>query len=238
MSAKFNTSQLKPLILLADSQLLFIKEDDKPYLQRLHQMFPGASQLSAAYVGAANGDKIEFYEMFVAAMRSVGIHQTRHIKAPNSPEQMHYLENAQVILLAGGDVYLGWQYVKAISQHLANARRKGAVIMGISAGAVHLGSVGWRDKARLSNTDMFGTLNYIPAIFSAHEEKQKWTMLQQLTTLTSGCLPGLGIPSGAGILVAPNNNLQAIRKPMVHLSIDGNKLQQQSLWQLNLSDNK
>lgn len=228
----FKTTQ--PLVLLSDSQLLFLKEDNQPFIQRLYQLFPHKSALCAAYIGAANGDKPEYFEIFEAAMQSIDITDCRHIKADANQDELAYLDYADLILLAGGDTYLGWQTVSKLKPQLDSARARGAVLIGLSAGAIHLGSLGFHNKRHLSNTDMFATLGYCPAIISAHEEKMRWPMLKQLVKHTDGCLPGFGIPFGAGVLVTADNRLQALHKPMIHMHVQDNAIKEQALWQFTL----
>lgn len=227
---------IKPFILLADSQLLFLKEQDQPYIRRLHQLFVNKPVLCAAYIGASNGDQPEYFEMFQTAMQAIDVRDCRHIKADACEADLSYLQYADIILLAGGDIHQGWQSLSKLGRHLTNARKNGAVIIGTSAGAIQLGSIGWYNKQYLSNTDLFATFGFVPAIFSAHEEKHKWHSLQQLVTQTGGCLPGIGIPAGGGIIVSSDNSLQAIRKPMVNMRLEDNKVVQQSIWQLNLNE--
>lgn len=225
---------LKPLILLADSQLLFFKENDRPYIRRLRQLFEPGKSLSAAYIGASNGDQAEYYDMFELAMQSIGIEQCKHITSALTPDGLRFIENADIILLSGGDIWLGWQTLDKIAPLLQQAREKGAVLIGTSAGSVQMGQLGYRDKPYLSNTDLFATLGYIPAIFGAHEEQQNWRSLRQVVSHTAGCLPGLGIQTGAGVIITPDNNLQAIRKPVMSFGVVENQLVQKPVWQLQI----
>lgn len=234
MTVRYPAKTAKPLIALADSQLLFLKEQGQPYIRRLHQLFDNKPILNAAYIGASNGDNPQFYQMFQNAMNAIEIFNCRHITAQASQTDLDYLGHADIILLSGGDVHLGWQTLREFAPTLAKARKNGAVIIGTSAGAIQLGAIGWYDKPHLSNTDIFGTLGFIPAIFSAHENKEQWPLLRQAMTQTGGCLPGIGIPAGAGVLITADNSFQALRKPMITMTIKDNKLQQQSTWQLRL----
>jgi cyanophycinase-like exopeptidase len=230
-----NGFQLKPLVLLADSQLLFFKESDQPYIRRLRQLFAPNQILSAAYIGASNGDEKEFYEMFELAMQSIDVTDCLHVTSALTATQLLFLEQADIILLSGGDISLGWQTLQKLEPMLRQSRRNGAVIIGTSAGSIQLGQLGWHNKPYLSNTDLFGTLGFIPAIFSAHEEKENWRFLRRVVSQTAGCLPGIGIQTGSGVIVAPDNNMQAIRKPMVTFTVDGNQLIQQPVWQIQLT---
>ena len=64
---------------------------------------PAASAIRAAYLGASNGDQPEFYELFCAAVDTVGIRDTRHVPSDPSAADRSYLEGADLVLLAGGD---------------------------------------------------------------------------------------------------------------------------------------
>ena len=101
--------QLQPLYLLADSQLLFWKRQDHRLL--LEAALDGLARdtpLSAAYIGASNGDRPEFYGIFEAAVDAIGINDRRMIDSSFGPDDRAFLERAQLIVLAGGDVRLGW----------------------------------------------------------------------------------------------------------------------------------
>jgi cyanophycinase-like exopeptidase len=228
------SNQLKPLFLLADSQLLFFKENGKPYINRLLNLFDPGQSLTAAYIGASNGDEPQFYDIFTQAMAAISITNCRHITSDLTPSNLDFISNAQIILLAGGNINLGWQTLNKIAPQLNMARHNGAVLIGTSAGAIQMGQLGWHDKPQLSNTDIFSTLGYIPAIFGAHEEQQNWHQLRQVVSQTAGVFPGIGIQSGAGLMVTPDNQIQSIGKPLIHLSVKENQLMQQSLSQLML----
>lgn len=225
---------LKPLILLADSQLLFLKDEGSPYIRRLLKLFTPGQLIKAAYIGASNSDQHEFYQMFEMAMNSIGITNCLHIDANLTHQQLHFLSNAQIILLAGGDTWLGWQTIRKMAPQIENARKQGAILIGTSAGSVQMGVLGYRDKDHLCNTDLFSTFGYVRAMFSPHEEKENWKMLKQMVHQTSGTMPAIGIPSGSGLIVTNDNLIQAVRKPAVTFSIKDNKLLEQSAWKIQL----
>jgi cyanophycinase len=228
------TAPLKPLILLADGQLLFFKEQDRPYIRRLRQLFAPNQSMSAAYIGASNGDEVEYYDMFEMAMQSIGITNCMQVTSDLTAQQLNFVTSAQIILLSGGDIWRGWQTLSKIAPLIKAARNNGAVLIGTSAGAIQLGQLGWHDKPHLTNTDLFSTFGFIPAIFGAHDEQQNWRSLRQIVTQTNGTLPSLGIQTGAGLIVTPDNNVQAIRKPAISFSIKDQQLVEQPLWQLQL----
>lgn len=231
---QISNQRLKPLILLADSQLLFYKEDQRPYMRRLLQLFEPNQTLKAAYIGASNGDEPEYFQIFESAMETIGINQCMHITTALTQQQLNFLTSAHIILLAGGDTWQGWQTIKKIAPLLKAAKSNGAVLIGTSAGAIHLGLLGYRDNKYLCNTDLFGTLGYIPAFFSPHDESNQWQALKQMVVQTAGCIPGIGIPAGAGLVITPDNHIQAVRKPAISFTVNKDKIMQQPAWKIQL----
>lgn len=202
----------KPLYLLADSQLLFWQDGGRYFLQsaiaHLDQARPAT--IKAAYLGASNRDQPEFFDLFQQAMGLVGVSDCRMIRAGLSAPDAHYLAQADLILLAGGDIETGWQAFRGAGVDAVLARRygEGALIMGISAGAVQLGTHGWPEGVRRK---CFPTLNLLPYLIDAHDERSGWQGLQaSLATLPPDAC-AIGIPSGAGLIYYPDHTLQALR---------------------------
>src|SRR6201988_823993 len=130
----------QPLYLLADSQLLFLKRGDRRLLGGAVDGLARDAPLSAAYVGASNGDRPEFYEIFEAAMDAVGITHRCMIDSSFGPDHRAFLEGAQLIVLAGGDVRLGWNIFEktGMKDVILGRYAQGGVLVGISARAVPL----------------------------------------------------------------------------------------------------
>ena len=129
--------QLQPLYLLADSQLLFWKRQDRLLLDAALDGLARDTPLSAAYIGASNGDRPEFYGIFEAAVDAIGITYRRMIDSSFGPDDRAFMERAQLIVLAGGDVRLGWNTFEktGIMDVILGRYAQGAVLVGISAGA-------------------------------------------------------------------------------------------------------
>src|SRR5215472_1459840 len=131
---------IKPVFLLADSQLLFWREGGRPFLARAAELLAAdgvSGPVRAAYLGASNGDAPEFYDLFVAAMAEIGIADCRLIPTAVAAEDHAYLESADLILLAGGDVERGWRAFEhaGLPPKLLARYYAGALLVGISAGA-------------------------------------------------------------------------------------------------------
>ena len=67
---------IKPLYLLADSQLLFAKRGGTSLPARIRGDLE-TDNPKAAYLGASNGDQPEFYRLFVDAMELMEIRNCR-----------------------------------------------------------------------------------------------------------------------------------------------------------------
>ena len=73
---------IKPLYLLADSQLFFWKSGGDSLAERIRADLDSGKP-SAAYIGASNGDQPEFYSLFEDAMESMDISDCRMV--PSQP---------------------------------------------------------------------------------------------------------------------------------------------------------
>jgi peptidase E len=125
---------MKSIFLLADSQLLFWREH--LLLDRLVREWQG-EELKAAYIGASNGDNPDFYSIFVAAMEGAGVFNCRMISSRLTVEELAFLDEANIILLAGGDSEAGWRVFLAngLNEHIVRRYAEGASLIGVSAGA-------------------------------------------------------------------------------------------------------
>ena len=98
---------IKPMYLLADSQLLFWKSDSNSLAERVRADLD-SSIPKAAYIGASNGDQPEFYSLFQEAMEAMGISNCRSVPSQPSREDVSFIQDADLILLSGGDAERGW----------------------------------------------------------------------------------------------------------------------------------
>ena len=209
---------LKPLFLLADSSLLFWRSGDRPFLDCLHTLLrtdAGAAPLRAAYLGASNGDEPAFYEVFTGAMELAGITHCRMIPSRPSDEDRAWLARAHVILLAGGDPLLGWEAFQnnGVEPLLRARYREGAVLLGISAGAMHLGTRAWREAPPPGDLPLFPVLGLAPFIVGVHEAPD-WKELKRAMQAAGPGACGIGIPFGGGALVYPDGSLEPVRHPV------------------------
>jgi len=201
---------LQPIVLLADSQLLFWRENDQLLLESVLKQ--GSK---AAYIGASNGDNPDFYAIFVAAMEGAGIFDCRMIPSAVSEADLAFLNDADIILLAGGDVELGWRTFlsNGLSTHIVRRYSEGATLIGVSAGAVQLGLCGLA-----ADGSLIETFKLVPFIIGAHEESNKWKTTMDLLRLSANNTTGIGLPAGGGSIYHPDQTLEPLRHPLVKLS--------------------
>jgi hypothetical protein len=213
-------SSIKPIFLLADSQLLFWRDGDELFLRRVRALVEADDEHAgrapkAAYLGAANGDAPEFYQLFLSAMDQIEVRDCRQIPATPAAADLEFLAAADLILLAGGDVRRGWDAFKAaqLDQKLVERYYAGAVLLGVSAGAVQLGLKGW-DETGERTSDM---LRIVPFVVDVHDEPG-WGRLLRAVPKAGEHARGLGIPGGGGALYHPDYSVEPIRQPLVEVS--------------------
>lgn len=205
----------RPLYLLADSQLLFWREDGGDLFLRSVREALEIPTPRAAYLGASNGDIPDFYSIFEAAMEGISVFETRMVPASPSAEEMAFLEEADLILLAGGDVELGWRAFEASGIREVVERRyyAGALLIGVSAGAVQAGLAGWRGGVPTAREELIDTFKLLPYVVDAHAEENDWQALRAAVHLMGESVHGIGIPAGGGVVYHPDHTLEAVRHP-------------------------
>ncbi len=218
--------QLQPLYLLADSQLLFWKRQDRLLLEAAIGGLARDTPLSAAYIGASNGDRLEFYEIFAAAMDAIGITDRRMIDSSFGPDERAFLARAQLIVLAGGDVRLGWNTFEetGMKDVILGRYAQGAVLVGISAGAVQLGRYAIVETPESAATDLLDVFNLVPVIIDTHDEGAEWARLSRTIHLLEGAATGLGIPSGGGVIVHADITIEPLRRTAHEFRFKGTRV--------------
>lgn len=220
---------MQPIYLFADSQLLFWRENGRLFLDSVRETLTQAAP-KAAYVGASNGDHPDFYAIFEAAMEGIGVRDCRMIRASFSVEDEAFVNQADIILLAGGDVERGWKVFEEVGLKDIIVRRyeEGALLLGISAGAVQLGLFGWGESPA-STANVFDALRLVPFIVGAHEEKEEWTSLRRMVRLKMGYARGIGIPTGGGMIYHADGSIEPVRFPLHEFSLKDDEMTQDLL---------
>lgn len=210
---------LKPIYLLSDSQLLFWRNKGTPFLQSVKEPLTNPSP-KAAYIGASNGDDPQFYSIFEAAMQAVDVRDCRMIRSSFSPDDESFVNHADIILLAGGDVEKGWNVFNEVGlkELVIKRHHEGSLLMGVSAGAVQLGLYALVEAEGTFNR-LIDTFKLVPFLIGAHEERQGWRGIKEAVRLLDGAATGLGIPAGGGFAYHPDRSIAAIRRPIHEFSV-------------------
>jgi len=208
-------SKIKPIFLFADSQILFWQKNNEYFLHEVRKNILNIEP-KAAYIGAANNNDPEYYSIFEAAMNNIGIINCKMISLLFDKEDKKYIEEADLILLAGGDVEKGMSFLKhkGMTELIVKRYMEGAVLIGISAGAVQLGSCGFKDDENseyLFKSNLIETIKLIPFAVSVHCENDNWRELKVIINLSEGRERGIGIPSGAGMIYHSDHTVEPIR---------------------------
>lgn len=221
---------VRPIFLFADSQLLFWRDDGRPWLERVRGEVD-AARPKAAYVGASNGDQPEFYELFRGAMESVEVTDCRMIPTEPSGDDLEFFEAADLVLLAGGEVRRGWRAFKknGLRQKLIERYYAGAVLMGVSAGAVQLGLYGFHEEPDGDRVKVFETFKLVPALIDVHDEPD-WARLQRCLFRAGEDVRGLGIPSGAGAVLHQDLTLEPVRRSLVEFAYEEGTVKQSLIF--------
>ena len=105
---------------------------------------------------------------------------------------------------------------------------EGAILIGVSAGAVQLGLFGWPESSPTLDhlDDLIDTFKLVPFIVGAHDETQQWQKLQQAVRLLGKSVQGLGIPAGGGLRYHADRTIEPSRFPVQEISLKGDSVAQ------------
>jgi cyanophycinase len=217
-------SFMQPIYLFADSQLLFWKDEGQLFMDSVRSLIQTESP-KAAYIGASNGDNPDYYSIFEAAMENIGISDCRMISSRLSSDDQAFLNEADIILLAGGDVERGWNTFQenGLNETITRRYYEGSLLIGISAGAVQLGLLGWPENNEAAGS-VFYTFKLVPWIIGAHEEDEGWESLKKAVQFMGESMKGIGIPKGGGLIYYPDGTIEPVRQVLSEFSFKDQKL--------------
>ena len=215
---------LKPIYILSDSQLLFWREGGVLFLDSVLKKTESNCP-RAAYIGASNGDDPIAFSIFEAAMDGIGLQQRRLIPSAFSVDDESFLNVAEIILLAGGDVEGGLSVLNNNGLREIIIRRyfEGALLIGVSAGAVQLGLPG-RTKDNRSSEVPPDFFRLVQCIIGVHEPADRWEGLRRAVYAAGVNVRGIGIPAGGGAIYHPDDSLEPIRTSLNEFLLEGDNM--------------
>jgi cyanophycinase-like exopeptidase len=133
------------------------------------------------------------------------------------------LEGAHLIVLAGGDVRRGWTTFErtGMKDVLLGRYTQGAILVGISAGAVQLGEYAIVETPGSPATELLDVFKLVPAVVDTHDERADWARLSRTIQALRGAATGLAISSGSGVIVHPDHTLEPLRRPAHQFRVEG-----------------
>eukprot|EP01062_Namystynia_karyoxenos_P043689 TRINITY_DN31996_c0_g1_i1.p1 TRINITY_DN31996_c0_g1~~TRINITY_DN31996_c0_g1_i1.p1 ORF type:complete len:299 (+),score=87.49 TRINITY_DN31996_c0_g1_i1:79-897(+) len=223
------------LLCAADSAAVWPRGADGDPLPALLARCGNAAALRAVYVGAANGDQPDFYEIFCALMQAAGLrHELLDFARLCSDvtadweDARRALTAADVVLLSGGDPSEGMRRLRQrgrLDELLARRWHAGEVALaGISAGAMQFAQTVLQGGAAPCEG-----LCLVPrpagiAALAMHEEADGWAeALSAAAALPGWAAPGgeapaiLGLPFGCACLIEADGSVRVLGQPAVLL---------------------
>jgi cyanophycinase-like exopeptidase len=199
----------------------------KPYLGDALRL-TGKSAPLALYIGAASNDNRQFAAAVSTLLETAGAHRVLWPKLTGRKKERararEALEQADLVFVGGGDVEAGVEVLHDadLVGDLRAAGRRGAVLAGISAGAIMLGErwIRWPSAAaRDDEAETFACLGLVPCSLDTHGEGDDWSEARSFAAVRARELRKkalvLGVSSGAALVVDADGTLHARGAPVV-----------------------
>jgi hypothetical protein len=122
----------------------------------------------------------------------------------------------------------GWQVFNqnGLKDLVPRRRYDGAILIGVSAGAVQFGLGCLSSSAQPKQLDMF---RFAPFYVGAHDEKNDWWDLRALVNLSQSDTRAIGIAAGGGAVYSADGTLEPLRNPLIELSKQDAKISENLL---------
>jgi hypothetical protein len=218
-----------PLVAMADSGPFF-DTTHTPLRGLLARLAVPPARLTAAYLGTANGDVDDYFELAQAAMQGLGIRAVHFIRTLHglAGADLELLCTADVVVLSGGDPVAAmavWEptgIADVLRQRAAQVPRT-CLMIGVSAGAMQMASWVWDgDRSAGSSATPqlvagLGIAMRLPAM-AMHEEKAGW---REAKTVAERVGVVVGVPFGGIALLERDGGIQALRRPLTLMTRGG-----------------
>jgi cyanophycinase-like exopeptidase len=202
----------------------------KPYLADAFRL-TGKDRPLALYIGAASGDDRQFGTALVEVLETAGARRVLWPKLTGRKKDrdraLEALEKVDLVFVGGGDVEAGVDALHDVDlcEPLHAAARRGAVLAGMSAGAIMLGErwVRWPNAdAGDDEAETYACLGLVPCSFDTHGEGDDWSEARSFAAVRARELKKkvdvLGVPSGAALVIEADGTMRARGAPVVVLA--------------------
>jgi cyanophycinase-like exopeptidase len=181
---------------------------------------------TALYLGAANGDDRAFGTALCVALTVAGAGKIVWPKIAQRRERTRAreaLERTDFVFVGGGDVEAGMAalHEAELVADLHAAAARGAVLAGLSAGAIMLGErwIRWpHEAAGDDEAATYECLGLAPCVVDTHDEESDWQEARAFVRVRArelGCKTCVyGVPSGAALVASPGGKLVARGAPV------------------------
>jgi cobyric acid synthase len=227
---------LKPVFLLADLDSINNISNNQPVLNSVITSLKTANP-KAVCISLFTYNITAIQKSVSACMETYGAAYTAHLNENSHMDEFKNIERADVIVLISGKPDLAQKHIQktGIEGCILNGYHKGAVIFGVSGGAVQLGKLGWTiDKD--NNYLFFEGLNIIPYAINIKDENHEWRALKDIIVNHYHDIHGLGIPGHGGIVHYPDRSIQALNQTSVEFQFVDGKLWQNNIYPAGIDD--
>ena len=212
-----------PAILIASSQ-----SADR-FHDRAFQLAP--KHPSVAWIGAAHGDTPGGFERTAALLGKRYGAKVLHAHCDSADEARKIVAGADAIYLGGGDVRLLIDRLRAaaLDETIRRRHADGAVVLGVSAGAIGL-TPSWIDFPDEEGPPVrFSCVNAVAIAIDVHDEESDWEELRALLAAWAREQPdavvdAYGIPAGAALELDAHGAVTPLGRAPFRLRLDHGRI--------------
>ena len=194
---------------------------------------------SVAFVGAASGDRAQWFERSANLLRrryDARVRFARTVPGPDydREETRRILDEAQLIYVGGGDVGVLAEHLcrDGLDEKIRQRRRDGAALLGVSAGAIGLGPAWVRfpdDDDEVTLPLRFACVGAMPIACDVHDEESDWEELRALLDAWARVDPAAsveayGIPAGGALLLDGDDGVTHVGVAPRRLRLDRGRI--------------
>jgi cyanophycinase-like exopeptidase len=193
----------------------------QPYLEAAVRLTRKAAP-TALYIGAASGEDDSFGTALCALIAAAGakdvIWPKLAVRRRDRAAARKALAQVDFVFVGGGDVAAGIDVLRKaeLVAELRAAAGRGAVFVGMSAGAIMLGErwVRWaHDEAGDDEAETYECLGIAPCSVDTHGEDDAWSETRSFVAVRAREVRrkarAYGIPSGGALIAASSGRMQA-----------------------------